>query len=210
MIMSSNTINYFNTNLLFIKCDISLMKYLMTQPEIRNKFNIKDILSLSDINSSSKFIQDLLNSNTNSIELIDARKEKNLLFNNSLIEFLYLIIRDNLSLEKIAFFNSEFEAKMKDEIYEKLYQNEKDRIKDLVKNEIIHFILSKQNVVKRDDCINYFEKNFDGNYTELIDEILKNNCEKLVLANGLLNFSLKKEILNKCDLDYIISLESRK
>ena len=65
-------------------------------------------------------------------------------------------------------------------------------------------------MVKRDDCINYFEKNFDGNYTELIDEILKNNCEKLVLANGLLNFSLKKEILTKCDLDYIISLESRK
>ena len=96
---------------------------------------------------------------------------------------------------------------MKDEIYEKLYQNEKDRIEVLVKNEIIHFILSKQNVVKRDDCIKFFEKNFNGNYTELIDEILKNNCEKLVLANGLLNFSLKKEILTKCDLDILFPLK---
>ena len=92
---------------------------------------------------------------------------------------MYLIIRDNLSLEKIAFRNAEFEFKIKDEIFEKLYQNEKDRIKTLVKNEIIHFILSKQNAVKRDDCINYLGKNFDGNYAELVDEILKIIVKKL-------------------------------
>ena len=76
MIMVSDYINYFNANLLFIKSDISLMKYLMTQPEIINKFNIKDILLISDINSSNKFLQDLLNDNTNNIELFDIIKEK--------------------------------------------------------------------------------------------------------------------------------------
>lgn len=76
MIMVSDYINYFNANLLFIKSDISLMKYLMTQPEIINKFNIKEILSISDINSSNKFLQDLLNDNTNNIELFDIIKEK--------------------------------------------------------------------------------------------------------------------------------------
>ena len=89
MIMVSDYINYFNTNLLFIKSDISLMKYLMTQPEIINKFNIKEILSISDINSSNKFLQDLLNDNTNNIELFDIIKEKNLKFSNSIIEFLF-------------------------------------------------------------------------------------------------------------------------
>ena len=87
--MVSDYINYFNANLLFIKSDISLMKYLMTQPEIINKFNIKDILLISDINSSNKFLQDLLNDNTNNIELFDIIKEKNLKFSNSIIEFLF-------------------------------------------------------------------------------------------------------------------------
>ena len=50
-------INYFNTNFNFIKCDISLMKYLMTLPEIKEKFNIENLLSLSNVNSSNNFRQ---------------------------------------------------------------------------------------------------------------------------------------------------------
>ena len=53
-------------------------------------------------------------------------------------------MRDNLSMEKLAFRNAEFKFKTKDEIYEKFYQNEKDKIKALVKNEIIHYILRKK------------------------------------------------------------------
>ena len=204
-------INYFNTNYNFIKCDISLMKYLMTLPEIREKFKLTNILTYSDISSSNKFLLDLLNGNFdfNNIETIDNNEEKNLKYNNSVLEFLYLLTRDNLSIEKIAFRNVNFKFKINDEIYAKFYQNEKDKIKTLVKNEIIHFILGQRNLVKRDDCINYISKNFDEDHVEIVDEVLKTNCEKIVSANGLIKFSLKKEVLNTCDIDYIISFESR-
>ena len=205
-------IYYFKTKYHFIKFDITLIKYLLSQPEIRNQFNLKNILFLSDINSSNQFLHDLLNDNIdlNNVETIDNTEEKNLRYNNSVLEFLYLIIRDNLSMEKLAFRNADFKFKTKDEIYEKFYQNEKDKIIALVKNEIIHFILGKKNLVKRDDCIEYLKKNFDNNYVELADEIIKNNCEKIVLTNGLIEFSLKKDILYSCDIDYIISFQKRK
>ena len=209
-------INYFNTNSNFIKCDITLMKYLMTQPEIKEKFNLGNILAISDISSSNKFLLDLLNGNLdiNNIESInnteEKNEEKNLRYNNSVLEFLYLIIRDNLSIEKIAFRNVNFKAKLDDEIYTKFYQNEKDKIKALIKNEIIHFILGKKNLVKRDDCINYLSRNFDDDHVDIVDEVLKNNCEKIVSTNGLMLFSLKKDVLSSCDIDYIISFESRK
>ncbi len=125
------------------------MKYLLTQPEIKSKFNLQNILTLSDIDSSNKFLLDLLNGNfdINNIESINNTEEKYLKYNNSVLEFLYLIIRDNLSMEKMAFRIVEFNFKMNDELYEKFYQNEKDKIKALVKNEIIHYILSKKNLV---------------------------------------------------------------
>ena len=202
---------YFKNGYNYTKCDITLLKYLLTQPEIKSKFNLQNILTLSDIDSSNKFLLDLLNGNfdINNIKLFKNTEEKYLKYNNSVLEFLYLIIRDNLSMEKLAFRNAEFKLKMNDEIYEKLYQNEKDKIKSLVKNEIIHFILGKKNLVKRDDCMEYMEKNFDNNHIELVDDIIKNHCEKIVLTNGLIEFSLKKEVLNSCDIDYIISSKKR-
>ena len=208
-ILQSNFNNHYKNFLLSINCDFSLIRYLMTQPEMKNKFNIRDMLSIYCINSYNKYLLNLLNSNTNNIKVISKRNEKYLKYNNSLIDLLYLMMRDTLSLEKLAFGNVETESKIEDEIYEKLYQVEKDKINILIKNKIIHFILSKQNLVKRNDCIVYLKENFDDNYTELVDEILKNNCEKRVLANGLLNFSLKKEILNKCDIGYITSSNDR-
>ena len=154
---------------------------------------------------------DLLNGNLdiNNIESFTNTDEKNLKYNNSVLEFLYLIIRDNLSMEKMAFRIVKFKCKMNDELYEKFYQNEKDKIQVLVKNEIIHYILSKKNLVKRDNCIKYMEKNFNNNHLELVDEIIKNNCEKIVLTNGLIQFSLKKDVLNLCDIDYIIYFKKR-
>ena len=54
--------NYFNRKI-FIYCDITLMKYLLTTSEIQNVFNIKDILSYSNIDSSNDFFINLLESN---------------------------------------------------------------------------------------------------------------------------------------------------
>ena len=200
-------INYFNNHFQFIKCDISLMKYLLTIPEIKEKFNLKEILSLSDIDSSNECFNIL--SDENVLEEISIFRT-NLRYINSLIEFIYLIIRDSLSMENLAFRNIDFKWKMKDEIYQKLYQDEKGKIHTLVKNEIINFIVGNKNLVKRDECIDYLEKIFDGNYIELVDEILKNNCEKISLTNGLIKFSLNKDMLQFFDIDYISSFNPRK
>ena len=76
-----------------IKCDITLMKYLLCQPEIKEQFNIQNISLLSDIDSSNKFFQDLINEvlNINDIESITKEEVNNLKYINSLIEFLYLM-----------------------------------------------------------------------------------------------------------------------
>ena len=50
---------------------------------------------------------------------------------------------------------------------------------------------------------------FNNNYIELVDEILKNNCEKISLSNALINFSLNKDILKSIDIDYIINSKQR-
>ena len=202
---------YFNNEINLIKVDIVLMKYLLTQPEIKDKFNIRNILLFSDITSSNKYLYNLLNDNLDktNIPVINKEEEKNLKYNNSLLEFLYLIIRDNLSIVKINFMYLNLNLKRKGEIFEKLYQNEKDKIQALIKNDIIHFILGKQNLVKRDDCYEYLKKNFHNDYAKLVDEILKNDCDKRLSTNGLVVFSLKNEILQLCDIDYIITFTSR-
>ena len=202
---------YFDNDLQNINVDISLMKYLMSLPEIKEQFNLQKIISLSDIDSSNNIFNELTSDNLEKIQTDYINSQKNNLdYINSVIEFLYLIIRENLSLENIAFQGTNFKWKMKDEIYEQLYQKDKEKVNILVKNNIIHFILGKNNLVQRKDCLDHLMQIFDGKYIELIDEILKENCEKIILTNGLIEFSLKKTILNLCDIDYIMDHTNRK
>ena len=137
-------------------------------------------------------------------------KENNLKYLNSLIEFLYLIIRDNLTMQNIAFSKVDFKFNINDELDEILYKRENKKINQLVKNEIIHYILGNNNMVNRDNCLNYIEIYFDKKYLGLVDEILKEDCDKIVLTNGLVQFSLKKEKMNLCDIDNIIPPKFRK
>ena len=135
-------LNYFDTNYNFIKIDITLIKYLLNQSEIKEQFTIGNILAISNIDSSNNFLLNILNDNIDSDknESINDLDEKYLKYSNSFLEFLYLILRDNLSCEKIAFSNVSFKFKMKDELFEKLYKNENEKINTLIENEIIHFI----------------------------------------------------------------------
>ena len=204
-------IYYFSNSYNFYIIDIAFMKYLLTQQEIKDKFNLKNILTLSDINSSNQILLKILyeNLDINKLNLINI-EEKNLKYINSVIEYLYLIIRDNISLENVAFGKADFKIKMEDEIHEILYKKEKDKIHSLIKNEVFHFILSNKNIVTRDDFIDYFEKIYDIKYLELLDKVLKKDCEKINLTSGLNQFSLKKSILKTCDIDYIIPIDRRK
>ena len=210
--MTNYYLNYFNIKLFYNTIDINLMKYLLCQPEIKEQFKIQNILILSDIASSNKLFQNIINEvlNLDDIEPIQKEDEKNLRYINSLLEYLYLIIRDNFSMEKIAFRNVDFKMKMKDEIYEKLYEKEKNKIHNLVKNDIIQLFLGNKNSVKRDDCIDHLDQTFNGKFKDLLDEMIKNNCEKKVLTNSLIEYSLKKEMANLFDLDYIKDYKHRK
>ena len=201
---------YSDSTYIFIKSDITLMKYLLTQPEIKEFFSLQKIVALSDIESSNDFFKNLSEENLNkSNPPLIYQEEKNLKYINSVIEFLYLIIRDNLSMENLVFRNVDFKWKMKDELFEYLNKIEKEKIQSLVKNEIIHFIVSQNNLVKRDNCVDYLERIFDENYIETLDEVLKNYCEKITLSNGLIEFSLKKNLMNLFDIDFIISFNKR-
>ena len=58
--------------------------------------------------------------------------------------------------------------------------------------------------------MDYLEDIFDENYIELVDEVLKNDCEKISLSNALINFSLNKNALKCIDIDYISDSKQRK
>ena len=204
-------LNYFTSKFNFYKTDLTLMKYLLTQPEISEQFNLEKILLISDIDSCNKFMKNLLLENMIIDNAINNNiKENNLKYLNSLIEFLYLIIRDNLTMQNIAFSKVDFKFNINDELDEILYKRENKKINQLVKNEIIHYILGNNNMVNRDNCLNYIEIYFDKKYLGLVDEILKEDCDKIVLTNGLVQFSLKKEKMNLCDIDNIIPPKFRK
>ena len=204
--------NYFSNNYILYKLDITLMKYLLSQKEIREQFTLNNILSLLYNESSDNCLrkilsEDLDDKNNKVLENIDNKKMK---YINSIIEYIYLIIRDNFSMEIAAFRNPDSKFKIKDEIHENLCQQEKDKIITLKKSEIIYFILSNKNRITRDECFKYFESIFNQNDILLLDEVLREDCEKISLSSGLKQFSLKKKILNSCDIDNIILLEQRK
>ena len=202
---------YFNNKYIYIKADFSLMKYLLTLPEIKEVFNLQKIISLSDIDSSNSIYKYLNEENLDIKEMnFLEQEENNLKYINSIIEFLYFIIKDNIFMENIAFRNIEFKWKIKDEIYEKLYQKEKEKIHLLIKNDIIHFILGNKNLVKRQECVDYLEKIFSQDYLDIVDEILNKDCDKISLTSGLIEFSLKKQIVNECDIDNIINFINKK
>ena len=202
--------NYFSNTYIMYKIDITLMKYLLSQKEIRELFTLQNIISLLNNESSNdclgKILSEDLDDNKNLLDNIEENKMK---YINSIIEYIYLIIRDSFSMETAAFRNTGLKLKIKDEIYQKLYQQEKDKIHTLKKNEIIHFILSNMNQITRDECIEYFVEIYDQDDLVLLEEVLKEDCEKISLSSGLNHFSLKKKILNTCDIDNLIILEQR-
>ena len=115
-------------------------------------------------------------------------------------------MRDNLSMIKMAFkFTSYFKMKYKDELFEKLLVKEGKNIENLIRNEIIHYIISKQNLINRESCItvySFYEHNEIN--TNFIINLLKENCDEIHSLNQQNLYSLKKEVFEFFDIDYII------
>ena len=206
-------VNYFSLRM-YIMSDISLMKYLLTVPEIEKEFNIEKISIYSNIDSCNNFFlnlkeEDLLKENEYFNENI-KNEERNLKYINSIFEFLLLIIRDDLSMINLAFkLSSSFRMKYRDIVFETLLKTEKNNFENIIKNQIIHYILGNKNLVKRENCTKLFDcyKNYLN--LKFIDDFLKEDCDEISLSNQLKQFSLKKNIFSFCDIDYIIDYKSK-
>ena len=209
-------VNYFSSRI-YINCDITLMKYLLTIPEIQIEFNIYTIASYSNIDSSNDFFLNIKESDLSqkNEELMVKMKneEKNLKYINSIFEFLLQIIRNDLPMINLAFkFSDNFRMKKIDNIFDNLVKKEQKNIENMITNKIIHHILGKKNIVQRESCMKLYKEftslndNFDKN---LVDNLLKENCDEISSPNQLKQFSLKKKAFQFCDIDYILDTSER-
>ena len=203
--------NYFSYRP-YILADITLMKYLLTLPEIQNEFTVEKILSYTNIASCNNNFINLIKEEKFEEKINEnfKKEEKVLKYINSIFEFLLLIIRDNSSMINLSFkLNNSFRMKYKDLILEQLLKNEKNNFENLIKYKLIHFILGNKNLIKRENCLRLLY-NFE-NYMDLkiIDNFLKDNCDEISLSNQLKQFSLKKNMFPLCDTDYIIDYKER-
>ena len=212
------SISFFDNELNIIHPCITLMKYLLTLPEIQQELNIdnfNNLLNYSSINHSNDFYLNLSqNLNDNKNEEWNSKialNEKNALYINSLLDFILLILKDNISMIKIAFkYTDLFTMNYKDEIFEKLLLKEGKNLENLIRNEIIHFIIAKKNLIDRESCMNIY--NFYDHSeikSDFIINLLKENCNEIPSSNQLKLYSLKKEIFEFFDVDYIINYKDK-
>ena len=212
------SVNYFNDELSIVQPDITLMKYLLTLPEIQQELNIdnfNNLLNYSNINHSNDFFlefnQSLDNNKKEELNSKIALNEKNVKYINSLLDFILLIMKDNISMIKMAFKESDnFTMNYKDEIFEKLLLKEGKNLENLIRNEIIHFIIAKKNLIDRESCMTVYDF-YDHNEikTDFIINLLKENCNEIPSKNQLKLYSLKKEIFKFFDIDYIINYKDK-
>ena len=208
--------NYFSQRV-YINIDITLMKYLLATEEIQNDFNVDNILFYSNIDNCNYFLMNLNDEHLNqkNEELIQSMidQKKNLSYINEVFELILQAIKDKISMIKIAFlFSENFRMKYKDNLFEKLLSKEKNNFENIIKNQIIHHILGNKNLVQRESCINMY-----NSYTslsqklnlELVDKILKENCDIVSSENQLKKFTLKKDYFPLCDIDYIIDYNEK-
>ena len=213
--MSLYYVNYFKRALNFTFPDFSLFKYLLTIPEIQEQFNINNlinVLNYSNIDNRNNCLLNIINNNLSEkneeLNKEIQNNEKNMKYFNSLLELLIIIVRDNLSMIKATFKSSNnFKMNYKDKIFEKLLVKEKVNLENLIKNEIIHNIVGNKNLVKRENCLSIF--NFYDHDEELdvniINNLLKENCEEISFSNQLKQYSLKKSHFSIFDIDYLIN-----
>ena len=198
-------INYFSERI-FILADITLMKYLLTTTQVQNNFNIKNILTWTDIFNSNNFLNYLdiknFNRKNKKLENLILEQQINLKYINSLLKFLFYIIRDNSSMIFLAFsYCINFRMQYTDEVLNILLQNDKNNVEEIIKNKIYILILSSKNNVTYNNISNYLDDmNFEL-FKDLVDNILQNDCKSEIFNNTHF-FSIKKEKLAYCDIDY--------
>ena len=200
--------NYFSERL-YILADITLIKYLLLITEVQNNFNINYILTNTNVfNSNSYFYyldKDALSKKNMRIMNIISDQQENLKYINSVLKFIYYIIRENSSMIYLAFnYIIDIRMEYKDEILEILLENDKLNLYEVIKNKIRIFILSRKNSIANNEINN--TKLNEELINDIIRQIIEEDCF-MQISNDKHLFSIKKERINICDIDYCIDKE---
>ena len=217
---------YFSSNFL-INSDITLMKYLLSLPEIQNEFSLDKILNYSNIDFRNNFFINLKDGKIKmkGEKLIESIKyEKiNLKYINSLFEFLMFIIRDNFTILNLAFkYADEFRMNYNDWVLEKLLEKEKNNFEELIKNDMLHHILGFNNriPIKKEIFLSIYKAYKKHlNLEDLIDKVFHEDCQKKIINDIKFNaldrnreieqISFRKSSFTYCDIDYIKDILER-
>jgi len=209
---------YFNTNI-SILCDITLMKYILSLSEMKNKFNILEILKNSKIDTIMDFfLNNLIKYKENDLEekndeLFNKiyQEKKNLEFISSYFQFLLQIIRNDTSMIYLCFqFYDMIIMEFKDKIIDKFIEKEKMQFEKIIENEIIHFILGNNNLITQEKIIEKYQCYKHIFNINNLDDILKYICYgNFYNPNQSKQFSLNESVFQYCDLDYIIDYKQK-
>ena len=200
--------NYFSERI-YILTDITLMKYLLLISEVQNNFNINYILTNTNVFSSNSGFDylcgnELLKKNMRNENIISQQKP-NLKYINSVLKFIYYIIRDNSSMIYLALsYTINFRMEYIDEVLKILLEKDKLNLYEVIKNKIRIIILSSKNSITNNEIS---KTNLNNELiNDIINQILEEDCFKQI-SNDTHLFSIKKEKLNICDIDYCYSKE---
>ena len=132
----------------------------------------------------------------------------------NLLEFLICIIKDDSShyFELISHYENSLSIKTKKELYNEIKSNksEMEDLKNILKEKIIHFIMSEQNLVSLEilnqKVDNYLKILFEDNdiYNQILDNLTNNK-----LNGDTKLFYLKDEFLKNIDFNFYINNKDR-
>ena len=217
--MKGYPLNYF-MNRKFIQCDFVLFKYLISLKENAKYLELKKLLEIISIGNSSDYFLNKIIPHKKKFSLFKLFKkdddydlfdqENNFFLLNSMFQLILTIIRDDNFLFELTFECVDgFKMEYKDHLLKNLYDIEKDNLREIFKKNIFISILSNNNMVTINECIEnlttykyYFED-------EAVEKIILENCDKIKAKNNLTKFSLNKESLASFDLDYIQYFEEK-
>ena len=183
--------------------DFNLIKLMLSLNENKKYFTITKIMELCSVNDSHSY---LINNIFNALENPDFSefnsKIRSINLNKNILELFIRILKDDTSIFDLFDYPIEDKFK-KNELEQYLIDNEKNSIKNGIKEKIISFSMIQQNLYNYTDLSIFIHINIlDKKQVQNIFEEMSN---KIVQNNGQVKFSLKNEYIKQFDLDYILN-----
>ena len=208
--------NYFDYFILYL-IDCSIIKYMYSLEFNKKFFTFNNILEFCNVNDSHKdFNNEIYNKteNLSNSELswcIEDKLEKHTKFNSRIIEIILKILRNNINIfDLFGFSNSEISSSnLKDKLLNNFLNKEKNKIKQFCQEKYLYRFLYNKNLSNYDDANRVIFSYLDKFFSESgIQKIFTEITEKKQKKNEQILFSIKDELINKCDLCYILTPKS--